>query len=79
MSCFRWKLTNGLILISWKEEVELVIYNLLGQEVAVLEESNKLAGYHKVEWDASNLSTGVYFYKLTAGSFTDTKKLLFFK
>jgi len=58
------------------EKVDLKVYNALGQEVAVLEESNKLAGYHKVEWNASNLSTGVYFYKLTAGSFTDTKKLL---
>jgi len=47
MSYFRWKLTNGLILISWKEEVELVIYNLLGQEIAVLERGKKAAGYHE--------------------------------
>jgi flagellar hook assembly protein FlgD len=57
----------------------LVIYNLLGQEIAVLESGKKEEGYHEVTWNASNLPTGVYFYKLTAGSFTDTKKLLFFK
>jgi hypothetical protein len=57
----------------------LKVYNALGQEVAVLGEGNKLAGCHKVKWDATNLSTGVYFYKLKAGSFTDTKKLLLLK
>ena len=61
------------------EEVELNVYNALGREVAVLEKGKKPAGYHKVEWKASNLPTGVYFYRLTAGSFTDTKKLLFVK
>ncbi|MEJ2354687.1 MAG: family 43 glycosylhydrolase [candidate division WOR-3 bacterium] len=61
------------------EKVNLKVYNALGQEVAVLEKNNKLAGCHKVKWDASNLSTGVYFYKLKAGSFTDTKKLLLLK
>jgi len=60
-------------------EVELVIYNLLGQEISVLEKGKKEAGYYKVEWKASNLPAGLYFYRLTAGSFTDTKKLLFFR
>jgi alpha-glucosidase len=61
------------------EKVELKVYNTLGRVVEVLEKGNKLAGYHKVEWNASNLPTGVYFYRLTAGSFTDTKKLLLVK
>lgn len=61
------------------ERAVLKVYNALGQEVAVLEEGNKLAGYHKVKWDASNLPAGLYFYRLTAGSFTDTKKLIFVK
>jgi xylan 1,4-beta-xylosidase len=61
------------------ENVELEVYNALGREVAVLEKGKKSAGYHKVEWKVSNLPTGVYFYRLTAGSFTDTKKLLFVK
>jgi len=57
----------------------LVIYNLLGQEIAVLERGKKAAGYHKVKCNAANWPTGVYFYKLTAGSFTDTKNLLLIK
>jgi xylan 1,4-beta-xylosidase len=61
------------------EEIKLIVYNLVGQEVAVLEGGEKEAGYHRVEWNASNLPTGVYFYKLTAGSFTATKKLLLIK
>jgi hypothetical protein len=61
------------------EKVELKVYNALGQVVEVLEKGNKLAGYHKVEWDASSFTTGIYFYRLTAGSFTDTKKLLLLK
>ncbi|MBN1694139.1 family 43 glycosylhydrolase [candidate division WOR-3 bacterium] len=60
-------------------EVELVIYNLLGQEIAVLERGKKEAGCYKVEWKASNLPAGLYFYRLKADSFTDTKKLLFVK
>jgi hypothetical protein len=60
-------------------KVELVIYNLLGQEILVLERGRKEAGYYKVEWKASNLPAGLYFYRLKAGSFTDTKKLLLLK
>lgn len=60
-------------------ELELVIYNLLGQEIAVLDKGKKKAGYYEVEWQAPNLPAGIYFYRLTAGSFTDTKKLLLIK
>jgi xylan 1,4-beta-xylosidase len=74
---------NQVTVISYElprsTEIELVIYNLLGQEIAVLERGKKEAGYYKVEWKASNLPAGLYFYRLTAGSFTDTKKLLFVK
>jgi hypothetical protein len=57
----------------------LVIYNLLGQEISVSERDKKQTDYYKVEWKASNLPAGVYLYRLTAGSFTDAKNLLFFK
>ncbi len=56
--------------------VDLSINNLLGQKVATLVSENKVAGFHQVEWDATNFSSGVYYYRLTAGDFIETKKLV---
>jgi hypothetical protein len=56
--------------------VKLKIYDILGNEVATLVNEHKEAGYYEVSFDASNLSTGVYFYKLQAGNFVMTKKML---
>ncbi len=60
-------------------EVQLEIFDLSGQRVAVLLHERKPAGFHAVEFNASNLSSGTYFYKLTAGSFGERKKLLLVK
>jgi hypothetical protein len=59
--------------------VTLTIINALGQPVATLVEGEQLAGYHEARFDASGLSSGVYFYRLTAGSLVGTRKLLFLK
>jgi hypothetical protein len=59
--------------------VSLKIYDVLGNEVAVLVNEEKPAGIYSVEFDASVLSSGTYFYKLTAGKFSDTKKLIILK
>lgn len=57
--------------------VKLVVYDLLGQEVLTLVNEKQAAGNHKVVFDGSNISSGVYFYKLTAGNdFTETKKII---
>ncbi|HEX9006258.1 MAG TPA: T9SS type A sorting domain-containing protein, partial [Bacteroidota bacterium] len=56
--------------------VTLLIYNTLGQLVATLVNGSVDAGYHEVQFNAGNLASGVYFYRLQAGSFTDVKKLL---
>ncbi len=56
--------------------VWLGVYDILGREVSVLVNERKDAGIHEVKFDASGLSSGVYFYKLTAGGFTETRKLL---
>jgi hypothetical protein len=59
--------------------VTLKIYNTLGMEVAALVNEFQQAGYHSIEWNIGNLGSGVYFYKLTAGSFSDTKKCVILK
>ncbi len=74
---------NPITKISWQSPVScrqtLIIFNLLGKEVAVLADKEKPAGTYEVIWNAANMPSGVYFYQLKAGSFTDTKKLLLLK
>ncbi len=56
--------------------VTLKIYDILGKEVTILINEELNAGNYTKTWDAKNLSSGVYFYKLTAGKFTETKKMV---
>ena len=55
------------------------VYNLLGQEISTLVDEYKNAGTYKVDFNASNLSSGVYFYKIDAGSYTNVKKMILMK
>lgn len=59
--------------------VTLKVYNVLGKEVATLVNGQNDAGKHKVEFDASLLNSGVYFYKIESGSFVETKKMILIK
>ncbi|MBM4167239.1 MAG: T9SS type A sorting domain-containing protein [Ignavibacteria bacterium] len=60
--------------------VNLKIYNVIGQEVATLISNEEMeSGKQEVEWDASTFSSGVYFYKLTTPTFSQTRKLLLMK
>ena len=59
--------------------IKLSILNILGEEIRVLLNEEKGAGYHSVEFNASDLPSGVYFYRIQAGSFIDTKKMLLLK
>ncbi len=59
--------------------VMLKIYDILGREVASLVNERQDAGNYKVDFNAEKLSSGIYFYKMTAGSFTKVKKLLLLK
>ncbi len=58
---------------------KITIYDLLGREVQTLINRELSAGYYELNFDASNLSNGVYFYRIRAGNFVETKKLLFLK
>ncbi len=71
---------NPTTKISWQTPVAgwqtLKIYDALGNEVTTLVNEFKEAGVHELEFDASNLASGIYLYKLTAGNFVQTKKMI---
>ena len=52
------------------------MFDVLGNEIETLIDENKPTGSYEVEFDAGKLSSGVYFYKLQAGSFVETKKMV---
>lgn len=57
-------------------KVQIKVFDLLGKEVAVVKDAIEPAGEHSVSFDASNLASGVYYYVMTSGNFTDTKKMV---
>ena len=59
--------------------VTLKVFNVLGKEVATLVNEEKPVGSYKVDFNAGNLTSGIYFYTLSAGSFKETKKMLLIK
>jgi hypothetical protein len=59
-----------------RSHVQVTVFNTLGQPVAVLQEGWQEAGFHETQFDASRLASGVYLYRLQAGDFVQTKKLL---
>jgi hypothetical protein len=62
-----------------RTHVTLAVFNPLGQQVAMLVQGERDAGYHEVRFDAGRLASGVYFYRLQAGIFVQTDKLLLLK
>jgi hypothetical protein len=59
--------------------VSLTVYDILGREVSVLVNDKREAGAYEVKFDGSNLASGIYFYRIQAGSFMQTKQLLLLK
>ena len=59
--------------------VKIAVYDVMGREVAVIANKEMTPGSYTADFDASQLSSGIYFYKLTSGSFTDTKKMMLVK
>ena len=57
--------------------VTINLYNILGQRIKQLMTGlRKEAGYHQIEWDASRISSGIYYYRIEAGEFQDVKKMI---
>jgi C1A family cysteine protease len=71
---------NSSTVISYQlpvdSQLELSIYNLLGQKLVTLVSEKQSAGIHKFNWDAKGLASGVYLYRLEAGNFVQTRKLI---
>ncbi len=65
--------------LSEASKVELEVYNILGEKVAILVNKNLNAGNHKVVFDASNLNSGLYFARIKSGNYTKSIKMLFLK
>jgi hypothetical protein len=75
---------NPVTVINWQlavtSHIDLSIYNLLGQKVCTLVSGKQEAGNHKIEWDASGFTSGVYLYRLiTDNGFVQTRKLILLK
>lgn len=60
-------------------DVKITVYNSVGKEIKVIVNENLAAGYYSYTFDASNLATGVYLYDITAGKFSQVKKMLLVK
>ena len=60
-------------------KMSLVVYDVLGNKVVTLFNEEKAAGNYEVDFNAEELTSGIYFYKLTAGSFSITKKMILLK
>ncbi len=56
--------------------VMLAVFNILGQKMATLVNGEVESGFHNVQFNASNLASGVYFYRLQADAFVEVKKLV---
>lgn len=65
--------------LSEREIIRLVIYDLLGKEIRTVIDGPIESGYHLVTFDASDLSSGVYFYRLQAGDAVETKRMILLK
>jgi hypothetical protein len=71
--------TNFQFRVASFELVTLKAFDVLGREVATLVNEKRQPGVYRVSWDASKFSSGVYFYRLQAGTFTETKKMVLTK
>jgi hypothetical protein len=62
-----------------REKVQILVYDVLGREVSTLVNEEKPAGEHSVSFDAAGLASGMYYYRIRAGEFSETRKMLLIK
>jgi hypothetical protein len=70
---------SGMITITQPNNVTLRIYDVLGNEIRALVNEEKSIGNYDVEFNATGLPSGIYFYQLKAGNFVETKKMILLK
>jgi len=75
----KFKIPNFPLSFGEGQGVRLVVYDILGNEIATLVNEKKSAGEYEIEFNGKNLSSGVYIYQLKAGSFIQTKKMILLK
>jgi hypothetical protein len=66
-------------LLPQRKNVTLKVYDIFGREIATLTNKEFDAGEHSIQFNANDLSTGVYFYRLQAGNFIEQKKMILIK
>jgi len=71
--------TNIMYTVPSKEYVNLTVYNILGEKIATLVDEEKAPGKYTVTFDGSRLPSGVYFYRLHAGKFNETREMVLVK
>jgi len=59
--------------------VRLTVFNVSGQKIQTLVDEDQEAGYHEVSWSGEGLANGIYFYRIEAGEFTQTRKMIMLK
>ena len=74
-----YKITNICFDIPEKTNVKLAIYDVYGRDIFVLLEEEMHKGSYEIKWNGYALEPGIYFYKLRAGDFVDSKKMFLLK
>jgi len=72
-------ITSFQYAVGSQQFVTLKVFDILGREIATLVNKEKPAGSYEVEFDATNLPSGVYFYQLKTSNFIETKKMILMK
>jgi len=71
--------TNIKYSVPQPSQVQIKVYDVLGNEIETLVNEEKPAGTYELTWNAANLSSGIYFYQLKAGEYVNTKKMILLK